>query len=87
MWETIGDFIGAVGFPVFVATFVLVRLDPAIRKLTNAITSNTVVTAKSNGMSATDVKDIIKAVRESDSRNRHRRAEDRIDDGFASKDE
>ena len=87
MWETIGEFIGAVGFPVFVATFVLVRLDPAIRKLTNAITSNTVVTAKSNGMSAEDVKDIIKAVRESDSRVKHRRAEDRIDDGFGSKGE
>ena len=81
MWDTIGDFIGQVGFPVFVASFVLVRLDPAIRKLTNAITSNTVVTAKSNGMSATDVKEIIKAVRDSDNRGR-RREEDKIEDGF-----
>ena len=80
MWETIGDFIGAVGFPVFVATFVLVRLDPAIRKLTQAITSNTVVTAKANGMEAKDVKEIIRLVSESHSR--HRRSEDQIDDGF-----
>ena len=80
MWETIGDFIGEVGFPIFVAVFVLVRLDPAIRKLTNAITSNTVVTAKSNGMGAKDVKEIIRLVNES--KNRGRRAEDQIDDGF-----
>ena len=84
MWETIGDFIAQVGFPVFVASFVLVRLDPALRKLTNAITSNTVVTAKSNGMSAADVKEIIKAVRASDARAKNRRAEDRIDDGFGN---
>jgi len=86
MWETIGEFIGQVGFPVFVASFVLIRLDPALRKLTNAITSNTVVTAKSNGMGALDVKEIIRAVRESDRKGR-RRAEDRIDDGFGTSDE
>ena len=83
MWEAIGDFIGAVGFPVFVATFVLVRMEPSIRKLTQAITSNTVVTAKSNGMSAKDVKEIIRAVRDSDSR-MGRRAEDKVDAGYRS---
>ena len=78
MWKTIGDFIGEVGFPIFVAAFVLVRLDPAIRRLTTAITSNTVVTAKSNGMKAKDVREIIKLVEA----NKHkRRQEDRIDFG------
>ena len=76
MWETIGDFIGEVGFPIFVAAFVLVRLDPAIRRLTTAITSNTVVTAKSNGMKSKDVREIIKLVEANKWR---RREEDRID--------
>ena len=78
MWKVVGDFIGEVGFPIFVAAFVLVRLDPAIRRLTTAITSNTVVTAKSNGMKAKDVREIIKLVEA----NKHkRRQEDRIDFG------
>jgi len=80
MWDAIGAFIAQVGFPVFVASFVLIRLDPAIRKLTDAITSNTVVTAKSNGMAAEDVKEIIRAVRETPGRSR--RGEDKIDAGF-----
>jgi len=43
----------------------------------------TVVAAKSNGMSALDVKTIIQSVKESPSKGR-RRAEDRIDDGFGN---
>jgi len=86
MWETIGDFIGQVGFPVFAATYLMLKTGPELKKLRAAITTLTVVTAKSNGMSAMDVKDILAAVRESSDRGRSR-AEDQIDDGFGSKDE
>ena len=76
MWADIGDFIGKVGFPSFVAIFVLVRLDPALRKLTQAITASTVVTARSNGMAGKDVAEIMKIVAESKDR---RRIEDKVD--------
>ena len=76
MWETIGKFIGDVGFPVFVATFVLIRLDPAIRRLTRSITANTVVTAKSNGMASKDVKEIIELVT---ANSKKRRMTDQVD--------
>ena len=80
MWETIGDFIGQVGFPVFVATYLLLKMGPELRKLRQAIITFTVVAAKSNGMKAIDVKEIIRLVKES--KNRGRRAEDQIGDGF-----
>ena len=80
MWETIGNFIGQVGFPIFVATYLLLKMGPELKKLRQAITANTVVTAKANGMKAKDVTEIIRLVNESHSK--HRRAEDRIADGF-----
>ena len=76
MWADIGDFIAKVGFPSFVAIFVLVRLDPALRKLTQAITTSTVVTARSNGMAGKDVAEIMKIVAESKDK---RRIEDQVD--------
>ena len=76
MWADIGDFIAKVGFPSFVAIFVLVRLDPALRKLTQAITASTVVTARSNGMAGKDVAEIMKIVAESKDK---RRIEDKVD--------
>ena len=80
MWETIGDFIGQVGFPVFAATYFMLKTGPELKKLREAITALTVVTAKSNGMSALDVDTIYKLVKES--KNRGRRVEDQIRDGF-----
>ncbi len=76
MWDAIGGFIGDVGFPVFVAAFVLVRLEPQIKRLTQAITANTVVTAKSNGMKSKDVKEIIELVAQNGNK---RRLSDRVD--------
>jgi len=74
--KDIGDFIGSVGFPAFVAVFVLIRLEPAVKRLEKAITSLMVVTAKSNGMASEDVAEIIKAV----AKNRHHwRANDKVD--------
>ena len=75
--KSIGDFIAGVGFPAFVAIFVLVRLEPALRKLRESITSLMVVTAKSNGMKGEDVAKIIRLVAENS--NRKRRIEDKID--------
>ena len=74
--KSVGEFIGSVGFPGFVAIFVLIRLEPAIRKLQQSITSLMVVTAKSNGMKGEDVADIVRAVANHKS---SRRVEDRID--------
>ena len=76
MWADIGDFIGKVGFPSFVAIFVLVRLDPALRKLTQAITASMVVTARSNGMKGEDVADIVRSIAHSKDK---RRLEDKVD--------
>ena len=73
--KSVGDFIGAVGFPAFVAIFVLVRLEPAITKLRQSITSLMVVTAKSNGMSGKDVAEIVRLVSDA----KHRRIEDKVD--------
>jgi len=72
----IGDFIAKVGFPAFVAIFVLVRLEPAVKKLERSITAHMVITAKTNGMKSEDVKDIIALV----ARNgKKRRLADRAD--------
>ena len=75
-FKDIGDFIATVGFPGFVAIFVLMRLEPAIRKLRDSITSLTVVTAKSNGMAGKEVAEIIKLVAD---RGHNRRIEDKVD--------
>ena len=76
MLVVIGDFISRVGFPVFVAVFVLLELKPEVKKLRQAITSLTVVTARSNGMAGKDVAEIIRLVAE---RGRGRRIEDQVD--------
>jgi len=75
--KTVGDFIGSVGFPAFVAIFVLIRLEPAITRLRQSITSLMVVTAKSNGMAGKDVAEIVRVVTESKSHTR--RIEDQVD--------
>jgi len=75
-WKDAADFIATVGFPGFVALFVLIRLEPAIRKLRQSITSLMVVTARSNGMKGEDVADIVRVVSQSSGR---RRVADQID--------
>ena len=78
--KTIGDLIATVGFPGFVAIFVLVRLEPAITRLRQSITTLMVVTAKSNGMSGKDVAEIVRVVADQGRRGKsRRRVEDRID--------
>lgn len=76
-FKEIGDFIAGVGFPAFVAIWLLIRMEPAIRRLERSITSLTVVTAKSNGMKGKDVAEIIKLV--ADNKPHNRRIEDKVD--------
>jgi hypothetical protein len=50
------------GFPVFVAVFVLCRLEPAVKRLDQSISALAVIVAKSNGMKNRDVREIVDAV-------------------------
>jgi len=53
MEEIIGavaQFIGQVGFPVFVAIYVLMRLEPTINKLNDTVRILTIITAKQSGI-------------------------------------
>ncbi len=46
----LGAFIGQVGFPVFVAVYVLTRLEPTINKLNDTVKVLTIITAKQSGV-------------------------------------
>ena len=46
----LGTFIGRVGFPVFVAVYVLTRLEPTINKLNDTVKVLTIITAKQSGV-------------------------------------
>lgn len=56
MLDQVGKFIGTVGFPVFVAIYVLLRLEPTIKELRKTITILTVVVARGTGISYEDAK-------------------------------
>ena len=46
----IAQFIGQVGFPIFVAVYVLMRLEPTINKLNDTVRILTIITAKQSGI-------------------------------------
>jgi len=48
--EAIAQFIGQVGFPVFVAVYVLMRLEPTINRLNDTVKVLTIITAKQSGI-------------------------------------
>ena len=48
--EAIAQFIGQVGFPIFVAVYVLIRLEPTINKLNDTVRILTIITAKQSGV-------------------------------------
>ena len=50
MIEAIAQFIGQVGFPIFVAVYVLMRLEPTINKLNDTVRILTIITAKQSGI-------------------------------------
>lgn len=54
----ITDFIAKVGFPVFVAIYVLMRLEPAINSLKKTINVLTYVLAKSQNVDFEEAKKI-----------------------------
>ncbi len=59
MEETIisilSSFIGQVGFPIFVAVYVLTRLEPTINKLNDTVRVLTIITAKQSGIDYNEV--------------------------------
>ena len=50
MVEMLAQFIGQVGFPIFVAVYVLIRLEPTINKLNDTVRILTIITAKQSGV-------------------------------------
>lgn len=52
---TIGAFIREVGFPVFVASYVLIRLEPAINNLNKSIRLLSILVAKQQGTSVEEI--------------------------------
>jgi len=50
MIEAIAQFIGQVGFPTFVAVYVLMRLEPTINRLNDTVKVLTIITAKQSGV-------------------------------------
>ena len=47
---TIAAFISQVGFPIFVAVYVLMRLESTINKLNETVSVLTIITAKQSGI-------------------------------------
>ena len=58
--EAISQFIAQVGFPIFVAVYVLMRLEPTINKLNDTVSVLTIITAKQSGI---DYEQVIKDYR------------------------
>ena len=74
------DVIKDLGFPIFVAVFVLVRMEPAIKRLDSSIMALTIVAAKSNGMKSKDISEVIAAVKTRKSTGKDRRITDKLTD-------
>ncbi|HWQ71816.1 MAG TPA: YvrJ family protein [Desulfitobacteriaceae bacterium] len=51
------------GFPMIVAGYLLVRLEPVIRELQKSITSLTIVVARQSGMDMDEIDEIINSRR------------------------
>ena len=74
------DVIKDLGFPIFVAVFVLIRMEPAIKRLDSSIMALTIVAAKSNGMKSKDISEVIAAVKSKKATLKDRRITDKLDD-------
>jgi len=48
--STVATFISQIGFPIFVAVYVLMRLEPTINKLNDTVKVLTIITAKQSGI-------------------------------------
>ena len=76
------DVIKDLGFPIFVAIFVLIRMEPAIKRLDSSIMALTIVAAKSNGMKANDISEVIDAVKSKQRVGKGRRITDKLSVGL-----
>ena len=72
------DVIKDLGFPIFVAVFVLIRMEPAIKRLDSSIMALTIVAAKANGMKAKDISEVIEAVKTKKHVGKTRRVTDKL---------
>jgi len=72
------DVIKDLGFPIFVAVFVLIRMEPAIKRLDSSIMALTIVAAKSNGMKNKDISEVIEAVTTKRRVGKNRRVTDKL---------
>ena len=72
------DVIKDLGFPIFVAVFVLIRMEPAIKRLDSSIMALTIVAAKSNGMKTKDISEVIEAVQTKKRGGKYRRVTDKL---------
>ncbi len=59
MLDQVANFISKVGFPIFVALYVLMRLEPTIHGLKKSIDVLTYILAKSQGLDVKEAEDII----------------------------
>lgn len=57
--EDIFKLISNYGFPMVVAGYLLVRLEPTIKELQKSIASLTIVVARQSGMEIDEIKEII----------------------------
>lgn len=57
--EEVFKLVSNYGFPMVVAGYLLVRLEPAIRELQKSITSLTIVVARQSGMDIEEINNII----------------------------
>lgn len=57
--EGIATFINTVGFPIFVAVYVLCRLEPTIKSLEKTIGVLTYVMAKQSGVDIEEAKKVV----------------------------
>lgn len=51
----LGDFIGRVGFPVFVAVYVMVRMETALNRLSDHVRLQSILLARQQGVSLEDI--------------------------------
>ena len=56
MYAEIGSLISNVGFPVFVAVFVLLRLEPTIRRMEKAMHLQSIILARITGQDYQKIK-------------------------------
>lgn len=57
--QALAELISTVGFPVFVAVYVLIRLEHTIKGLQKSITIMTVIFAKTNGIDYNEAKKLV----------------------------